>query len=166
MLNLINISKAVDKFDLFFSILWTSRTRTELHLLPNLDLSSLRQAVFPFLCLNINSQYILYCMAKPFTHYFYNNSELAKYSIKSSRGKKDEWILTRQPHQYHYFQAWYLPTHRNATWSLPQQRFTLIKLQLIQLPSVIPNLLILRHPCLSKLTAAATTNTLLKSREI
>lgn len=90
MLNLINISKAADKFDLVFSILRTSRTRTELHLLPNLDLSSLRQAVFPFLCLNINSQYILYCMAKPFTHYFYNNSELAKYSIKSSRGKKDE----------------------------------------------------------------------------
>lgn len=87
MLNLINISKAVDKFDLVFSILWTSRTRTELHLLPNLDLSSLRQAVFPFPCLNINSQDILYCMAKPFTDYFYN-SELAKYPIKSSSGKK------------------------------------------------------------------------------
>lgn len=30
-------------------------------------------------------------MAKPFTDYFYN-SELAKYPIKSSSGKKDEWI--------------------------------------------------------------------------
>lgn len=44
-----------------------------------------------FPCLNINSHVdILYCMADLPTHYFYKDSELAKYSIKSSSGKKDE----------------------------------------------------------------------------
>lgn len=37
-------------------------------------------------------------MAEPLTHYFYKNSELAKYSIKSSSEKKDEWILTHDNH--------------------------------------------------------------------
>lgn len=52
-----------------------------------------------FPCLNINSHVdILYCMADLPTHYFYKDSELAKYSIKSSSGKKDEWILTHYNH--------------------------------------------------------------------